>query len=273
MASHLCELPWELQCHVFAMADNAHAYHFSLAHPRLGWDAIARMPRYRRLLIRNLGVVDEALFRQYLFGRDATYHDICVLNAVAATQDTTLVVANEPYRNGILWCLFPERTLLRIDYAQGITIHFEGQQGEERKVREVSVEHDYVLHMVGPAGYECKWCVNWSNGESIEYYQGTQDQESLFQVQYRKSTFFDSFFHEYFADELGVDMTGVSHVEYYTGAAGEERLFRVQAEAPTGGLVVAEFKGRPGQERLIRIRHGEKTILCKHHIRYTARRG
>ena len=124
MASHLCELPWELQCHVFDMADNADAYHFYLAHPRLGWDAIARMPRYRRLLIRNLGVVNDALFRQYLSDRDATYDDICLLNAISSTQNTSHVAFAQLHASSIVWVLSPERTVLRVDFHGGAFLTF-----------------------------------------------------------------------------------------------------------------------------------------------------
>ena len=152
-ASRLLLLPPELQLRIAELVNDDHADRAALclAVPPLGLAAIASLPAYQHPLLsvglRLFGAVaallDERLMRHYAARSDATAEGCAWLTQAAGKAGSewgVRVASSAPAGESPAWRLLrggAEGALLRAKRFDGGSVHFEGEKGAERKVREV----------------------------------------------------------------------------------------------------------------------------------------
>jgi len=217
-----------------------------IAMPRLGLVAIRQLQQYKdplvsvamRLAVDDVLVMNETLMRRYLWEKHMTADGCEWLTAAALKAESPLGcpgIAQASSSGDERWHLTrggpvrgawaPVQALVRKKQASGKVYLYEGERGEERKVRMEKPSAGDVSLYEGEHGQERKVRLERPSG-NIHHFEGERGAERKVRVEKTNGSVF-----------------------LYEGEMGAERA--VRAEHPDGAVAI--YEGEKGAEREVRI--------------------
>lgn len=162
------------------------------------------------------------------------FHSACLAKWIDKGKDTC-PTCRVPIEDRVLdrynkgYAVYYGGPKVRVEKRDGSVVYYEGEKGDERKVRVTfprwAVWHVAVEHYSGKKGEEyLAYAEGWGK-EALYFYGGEKDEEHVVQVIMAGGTVHD-----------------------YSGEKGEERL--VRTTTPDGNKY--EFEGERGKERMVR---------------------
>jgi hypothetical protein len=259
----LMSRPEELQLGVAAAVEDLRdAASLCFALPPLGLRVLRTLPRFQDKLMsvalqwvaspsQRFNVIDEALLRRYARERSMTREGcawLTVLNA-AVESKLCLCMADLVLDSGThtKWNLMDAEGVgakVRMDFPNGLLLHYEGVDGAERLVLSEYPDGE-AQHYEGEKGSERVVQRHLPDGE-VQHFGGGKGVERLLRcvksdgrVRHYEGAPFERMVREEYPD---------GQVQHYEGAKGVERM--VRAEFPSGN--VNYYEGQADAERKVR---------------------